>query len=90
MMKNLELTNGLIFSQALLLELAGKGVSREEAYKLVQRNAMECWKNKTSFKKLVSADEDIRNHLSSEEIEQVFSFDRYLKHIDYIFSRIGI
>jgi adenylosuccinate lyase len=90
MMKNLELTNGLIFSQVLLLELSSKGISREDSYKLVQRNAMECWKTKMPFKDLVNADKDIQKYLSPRDIDEVFSFDRYLQHVDYIFSRIGI
>ncbi|MDY6916088.1 MAG: adenylosuccinate lyase [Candidatus Cloacimonadota bacterium] len=90
MMKNLELTNGLVFSQVLLLALSGKGISREEAYNIVQRNAMKCWKNKIPFRDMVSADEDIQKYLSPDEIDSVFSFDRYLKHTDHIFSRIGI
>jgi len=90
MMKNINLTNGLVFSQVFLLTLAKKGVSREDSYALVQRNAMECWKTKRPFKELLMADEDIRSRLSEEEIEEIFSFDRYTEHVDFIFRRIGI
>ncbi len=90
MMKNINLTNGLVFSQVFLLTLAKKGVSREDSYALVQRNAMECWKTKRPFKELLMADEDIRSRLSEEEIEAIFSFDRYTEHVDFIFRRIGI
>ncbi|MCD6181825.1 MAG: adenylosuccinate lyase [Candidatus Cloacimonetes bacterium] len=90
MMKNINLTNGLVFSQVFLLTLAKKGVSREDSYALVQRNAMECWKTKRPFKELLMADEDIRSRLSEKEIEEIFSFDRYTEHVDFIFRRIGI
>ncbi len=90
MMKNLELTNGLIFSQVILLELAKKGISREYAYKLIQHNAMECWQNKEPFKKLVLADEELCDFFTKEELEELFSYDRYTKNVDFIFKRIGI
>lgn len=90
MVKNLELTNGLIFSQVLLLELAKKGISREYAYKLVQRNAMECWQNKEPFKELVLADEELCDFFTKDELEELLSYDRYINNIDYIFKRIGI
>lgn len=90
MLKNLELTNGLIFSQVLLLELAKKGIPREKAYLLVQRNSMECWNNKISFKELILNDDDISHYFSVDEIEDIFSYDRYVKNVDYIFDRVGI
>jgi adenylosuccinate lyase len=90
MQKNVELTNGLIFSQALLLELAKKGISRERSYSLVQRNALECWKTKIDFKELVLADEEIHEYLLPEELDEIFSFQRYIKNVDYIYKRIGI
>jgi len=90
MMRNINLTNGLIFSQVLLLELSKKGISREKSYSLVQANALECWKTKIDFKELVLADNDIGDLLSMEELESIFSFDRYTKNVDYIYQRIGI
>jgi adenylosuccinate lyase len=90
MMRNLEMTNGLIFSQVLLLELAKKGISREEAYSLVQKNAMICWKTKEPMKKLVINDEDLSKYLSQNEIDEIFSSDRYLENVDFIFERVGI
>jgi adenylosuccinate lyase len=90
MMKNLELTNGLIFSQVFLLELAKKGISREDAYAMVQRNAMECWKSKTPFKELILNDDEVSEYLTIEEIEDIFSYDRYTKNVDHIFERVGI
>lgn len=90
MMENINLTNGLIFSQVFLLELAKKGISREDAYQMVQRNAMECWKSKVPFKQLLLEDDEVMEYFKVEEIEEIFSFDRYVKNIDYIYKRVGI
>jgi len=90
MKKNIELTNGLIFSQVLLLELTKKDISREKSYEIVQRNAMESWKTGIKFRELLSADPEVENFLTEEELDSIFSFDRYLKHVDYIFDKIGI
>jgi len=90
MQRNLDLTRGLIFSQALLLELAKKGISRERSYSLVQNNALECWKTKINFKELVFSDAEIAELLSEEELENIFSYDRYIENVDYIYNRIGI
>jgi len=90
MMQNLELTNGLVFSQVLLLELAKKGISRENSYALVQRNAMLCWKTKQPFKELIMRDEEVGEYFTDEEIEKLFSYDRYTENVDHIFKRVGI
>ena len=90
MMKNLNLTGGLIFSQRILLALVDKGLLREEAYALVQRNALEAWKEGKNFKSLVMNDRDILKHLSAEEIEKLFDFKYHTKNIDYIFKRAGL
>lgn len=90
MQKNIELTNGLIFSQVILLELTKKGVSREQSYSLVQRNAMECWQTKQPFKELILNDDEILNYLSQEEIDDIFSLEKYKKHVDFIYGKIGI
>ena len=90
MIQNIELTNGLVFSQVVLLELAKKGISRERSYALVQRNAMECWKTSKTFEELVLADEEIHEFLTEEELHDIFSYDRYYKNVDFIFNRIGI
>ncbi len=90
MMENINLTNGLIFSQVLLLELSKKGISREDAYGIVQKNAMECWETKQPFKNLIMADETINHYFNKTEIEEIFSFERYKKNVDYIFERTGI
>lgn len=88
--KNLELTNGLVFSQVLLLSLAEKGLTREEAYSAVQKNALLCWRTKQNFKKIVLSDSQIMKILTAEEIEDIFSYDRYLANVDYILKRVGI
>jgi len=90
MLKNIEKTNGLVFSQALLLHLTQFGLSREDAYALVQRNSMTCWKTGKPFLELVLQDEDIRKVLSEQQIRDIFSYDRYLRQVDFILKRCNI
>jgi len=90
MRRNLELTQGLIFSQRVLLALIGKGLNREEAYEMVQRNAMEAWQQKKSFLSLLEADNRITAHLTRSELESLFDYNYYLKHVDSIFERLGL
>ncbi|MBW1988550.1 MAG: adenylosuccinate lyase [Deltaproteobacteria bacterium] len=87
MKKNLELTRGLIFSQQVLLALAEAGVSREDAYAMAQKNAMAAWKGE-DFKSLLLADQEVRNHLSEQQIEDIFDLKHHLKHVDTIFERV--
>ena len=88
MLENLSATGGLIFSGQLLLALTQAGVSREEAYEWVQRNAMKVWDGGGDFQSLVSADKEIRAHLSADQIARVFSLDTYLRNVDKIFARV--
>lgn len=88
MLANLHLTRGLIFSQGLLLLLVDKGLSREEAYRIVQRNAMECWKGEEDFLSLIQRDPDIRGRVSESEIAEVFRLDKTLRYVDAIFDRV--
>jgi len=88
MKQNLELTRGLIFSQQVLLALARRGVSREEAYQMVQKQAMRAWKEHKDFRELVRGDSDISRYLGSEEVEELFDVDSQLRHVDTIFSRV--
>jgi adenylosuccinate lyase len=88
MRENLDLLKGLIYSGQLLLDLVGKGASREEAYRWVQRNAMQVWETRENFRSLAERDEDIRRYLASDEIARVFNVERYLKHVDEIFRRV--
>ncbi len=87
MRENLELTRGLVFSGALLLALTGKGRTREEAYALVQRHAMETWDRGGDFRERVVADPAITAVLSKEEIDRAFSLEQALRHVDAIFRR---
>ena len=88
--KNLELTNGLVFSQVFLLKLTQKGISREKAYSLVQKSAMECWKTKENLKDILLRNEEVTELISMKEIDEVFSYDRYLKNVNHIYKRCGI
>ncbi len=94
MFKNFDSSYGLISSQSILLALTTKGLTREEAYTLVQRNAMKSWREKIHLKTLVLNDADIRAHLSETEIEHLFSADALMeklkKSVDYIFHRVGL
>ncbi|HOC95918.1 MAG TPA: adenylosuccinate lyase [Candidatus Cloacimonadota bacterium] len=90
MQANLELTNGLVFSQALLLHLTQKGLSREKAYELVQSNAMRCFETGKPFIQYVLADERITSLLPAAEIKDIFNYDRYLRNVDAILKRCGI
>jgi len=88
MLKNLNLMRGLVFSQRVLLELARKGASRENAYSLVQRNAMKVWEEGKDFKEELLADSEVRSYLSSEEINNAFDLAYHFKHVDTIFTRV--
>jgi adenylosuccinate lyase len=88
MQRNLDRLGGLIHSQRVLLALTQAGVSREDAYRLVQRNAMPVWQGKGDFLALLKADRDIAKALSSKELEDLFDLDYHLKHVDTIFARV--
>jgi len=88
MMENIEATRGLVFSQSVLLALTQKGLTREKAYELVQRNSLAAWAKKLSFKDLAAADPEIARLLPGAELEKCFSLSPYLDKIDYIFKRV--
>ena len=88
--KNLELTNGLVFSQTVLLKLIEKKMKREQAYKIVQTVAMKCWKEKISFLKLLKEDREVVKYLSEKELNEIFNYDKSKKNVDFIFRRVGI
>ncbi|MBK8552430.1 MAG: adenylosuccinate lyase [Ignavibacteria bacterium] len=88
--KNLELTNGLVFSQTVLLKLIEKKMKREQAYKIVQTVAMKCWKEKISFLKLLKEDKEAMKYLSEKELGEIFNYDKSKKNVDFIFGRVGI
>jgi len=90
MIENLNKTQGLIFSQFLLLKLIEKGLSREEAYSVVQDISMRVWKKEGSLKELVTKEKAITQYLSKKEIEGIFNLNNFLRNIDYIFKRAGL
>ena len=91
MLRNKNRTHGLIFSQRVLLALVEeKGFSRERAYELVQRNAMQSWRTGESFRDLLLKDGDVTAQLSEEEVDELFDFSYHLKHVDEIYKRFGL
>ena len=90
MRKNLEKTGGLIFSQRVMIELIKEGLTREDAYRLVQKNAMLVWKEGKDFKELLLGDKDVRKKLSPRQVNRCFELDYYLRNADTIFKRTGI
>jgi adenylosuccinate lyase len=88
MKANLEKMGGLIFSESVLLQLAKKGLSREEAYGVVQRNAMRVWEKGEDFKTLLSQDETIQGFITPQELEALFDVRTHLKHVKDIYRRV--
>ncbi|WP_366248976.1 adenylosuccinate lyase [Terribacillus aidingensis] len=90
MKRNIDRTYGVIFSQRVLLALIDKGMSREQAYDIVQPKAMEAWETETQFKQLIEATTEISAFLSQEEIDDCFDYTYHLKNVDQIFHKIGL
>ena len=90
MTRNLNATHGLIFSQEVLLALTKKGMKREDAYRLVQEQAMNVWKDEKEFKALLLGSEEVMKLLSAKELDELFDPERSLKQIEYIFEHAGI
>ena len=90
MQKNIDITNGLTFSQTLLIALTNKGLSRENSYLMVQRNAMKTWETRKPFIEYVLADEDIMKHFTKSDIETMFDLKKSIRNVDYIFERVGL
>jgi adenylosuccinate lyase len=88
MQKNLDRLGGLVHSQRLLIALTQKGASREDAYKLVQRNAMPVWRGEGDFMTLLKNDADVKKYLSDKEIQEQFDLAYHFKHVDTIFKRV--
>lgn len=88
MLSNIGMTKGVIFSQMVLLKLIEKGISRETAYAIVQRNAMRSWQEGKEFKALLQRDEDVMARLDEDDLDRVFHVENFLKHVDYIFDRV--
>lgn len=90
MKRNLDMTHGLIHSQQVLLLLTEKGISRESAYRWVQRNAMRAWEDQKDFKALLKADTEVMAKISERELEKLFDLDYHFKHIDRAFKKLGL
>jgi len=88
--KNLSLTNGLIYSQKVLLKLIDKKMKREDAYKIVQDSAMESWEKKISFYDLLIKNKEVNKYISDEELNKIFNYDNLRKKVDYIYKNLGI
>jgi adenylosuccinate lyase len=90
MSRNLEITQGAIFSQKVLLELIRKGMSREEAYRVVQKRALKAWDEKRHFKEILLSDKEFLKYMSPEEVEACFDLKYHLQNIDAAFQRLGL
>ena len=88
MQKNLDRLGGLVHSQRLLIALTQKGCSREQSYKLVQRNAMPVWRGEGDFLTLLKNDAEVKKYLGDAEIEEQFDLGYHFKHVDTIFQRV--
>jgi adenylosuccinate lyase len=90
MRRNMELTRGLLFSQRVLLALVASGLTREQSYAVVQRNAMRAWEEELDFRDLVRQDPDVRSRVPEGELEKCFDVSVHLKNVDYILRRAGV
>jgi adenylosuccinate lyase len=88
MLSNLWASHGLVFSQSVLLKLIDSGLSREEAYRVVQTSAMQAWQDQTSFQDLLLKDETVRASLTEAELASCFDPSRYLENIGAVFTRL--
>ena len=90
MKKNLDRTHGLIFSQSVLLALTNGGMRREDAYRIVQTTAMDVWQSGKSFKDELKSNKDVTTKLKDGELDSLFDLDKSIRHVDYIFDRVGL
>jgi adenylosuccinate lyase len=88
MLSNLHMTHGVVFSQMVLLALIEKGTIREDAYTIVQRNAMKSWQEGVDFKELLIVDKEVAKYLQEKDLVQIFNINNFLKNINYIFIRV--
>lgn len=88
MLYNLNMTNGVIFSQTVLLALIDKGTTREDAYAIVQRNAMKSWQEGIDFQALLQEDPEVTKYLNKGELASIFNVNNFLKNLDFIFNRV--
>ena len=90
MAENMEITNGLLFSQRTMLKLVEKGISREDAYKLVQNYSMQTWDEKLDFRELICNDLQVKNLLSQSELDDLFDYKSYTQYVDEIYAKAGL
>ncbi len=90
MRENLELTQGIVFSQRVLLALIETGLSRQDAYAVVQRHSMRAWKERVPLRSLLEADGDVRSRLSASKLDEIFDYSVYTRHVDDSFRRLGL
>lgn len=90
MAQNIELTKGLLFSQRVLLALVEKGSSREDAYKIVQGNSAKTWDEDKDFRELIKSDSEVTSQISKAELDGIFDYKYYVRHVDEIFQRVGL
>ena len=90
MMDNLESTHGVLFSQRVLLALVERGMGREEAYGIVHRRAMESWETGQDFRVMMRSDPEVQQALPPHELETLFDYQYYIRHVDEIFARVGL
>ena len=90
MERNLGVTKGLIFSQRVMLALVDKGLSRQKAYSIVQRNATKSWKDEVNFFDLLLKDSEVTKHLSKKDLEGIFDYQYFIRHVDEIFTRLKL
>jgi adenylosuccinate lyase len=88
MLTNLQMTKGVIFSQTVLLKLIEKGITREDAYAIVQRNAMKAWEQGIEFRELLLQDEEVISRIDKADLEGAFSVENFIKQVDFIFNRV--
>jgi adenylosuccinate lyase len=90
MRENVEMTQGLVFSQKVLLALIETGLSRDDAYKIVQRNSMRAWQDRTPLRRLLDEDPDVTSRLDGSALDAIFSYDDYTRHVDDSFRRLDL
>ena len=90
MWQNIESTHGLLFSQRILLALVERGLSRETAYELVQRNSMRSWDEDLDFFELMKSDKDVASYIAADELTDLFDYGYYLRYVEDTFQRVGL
>lgn len=88
MLANMNMTHGVIFSQHILLSLIEKGTTREDAYAIVQKNAMKSWEENIKFRKLLEQDDIVKKYLGSNDLDEIFNVNNFLKNLDFIYNRV--